>query len=71
MFVEVIANEYVPSAVNEEAGNVTSTHVLTTTAPIVPAWVPRAGLLFQLIVVSDHAAATGNTEPPTGLASVV
>jgi hypothetical protein len=45
--------------------------VLTTTAPIVPAWVPRAGLLFQLIVVSDHAAATGNTEPPTGLASVV
>jgi hypothetical protein len=24
-----------------------------------------------LIVVSDHAAATGNTEPPTGLASVV
>ena len=70
MFVDVIASEYVPVAATDEAGNVTSTQVLTTTAPMVPAWVPSAGWLFQLIVVSDHVTVTANTVPPTGLASV-
>jgi len=70
-FVDVIANEYVPLALNVDAGSVTSTHVLRVTAPMVPACAPRAGLLFQVIAVSDHVAVTANTVPPTGLASVV
>ena len=60
-----------PLAANDEAGSVTSTQVLTATAPTVPACVPTAGLLFHVIVVSDHVAVTANTVPPTGLASVV
>ena len=60
-----------PLVANVDAGSVTSTQLLTTTAPTVPAWVPSAGLLFQVIVVSDHVAVTANTVPPTGLASVV
>lgn len=71
MFVDVIASEYEPLAVNDDAGKVTSTQLLRTTAPTVPAWAPRTGLLFQVIVVSDHVAVTANTVPPTGLASVV
>jgi len=66
-----MASEYVPFAAKDEADKVTSTHVSTATAPTVPAWVPSGGLLFQLIVVSDHVAVTANTVPPTGLASVV
>ena len=56
MLVDVIANEYVPSAVNADAGSVTSTQLFTATAPIVPDCAPSAGLLFQVIVVSDQVA---------------
>ena len=67
----MIPKEYVPLAANDDAGSVTSTQLFTVTAPIVPACDPNAGLLFQVIVVSDHVAVTANTVPPTGLASVV
>ena len=67
---EVIASEYMPSALKPAGAIGTSTHVFTATAPIVPSCAPRDGLLLHVIAVSDQSPEIAKIVPPTGLASV-
>jgi hypothetical protein len=69
--VVVSAIEYVPLPGNADAGSTSSAHRFAVTAGKLPRTAPRAGLLFQVIVVSPHVAVTAETRPPSGLASVL